>query len=168
VRKITADGLVTTLGGSIAGFADGTSDVALFNNPVGVAVDVLGNVYVADANNNRIRKIRMDGVISTFAGNGGAGFADGNGNVAMFNNPTGIAVDAQGNLYVADAGNNRIRKITSSGVVSTWAGSGTAGHADTTAAYARFKNPKGVAVDAKGTVYVADELNNCIRMIIIE
>jgi sugar lactone lactonase YvrE len=168
IRKINTDGLVTTLGGNIAGYAEGTSDICLFNNPLGIAVDVLGNVYVADANNNRIRKIRVDGVTSTFAGSGAVGSQDGTGSFAQFNHPTGLAIDAKGNLYVADAGNNKIRKINTLGEVSTWAGSGTAGHADTTAPYAQFKNPKGVAVDAKGNVYVADELNNRIRKIIVE
>ena len=132
IRKITPadrieDRVVSTFAGSTEGFADGTGDAAQFYLPFGVAVDSSGNVYVTDRENNRIRKITPadrieDRVVSTIAGSGTAAFADGTGTTAQFNYPFGVAVDSSGNVYVADAINNRIRKITPAGVVSTFAG----------------------------------------------
>ena len=116
---------VSTLAGTGAqGAADGPGSSATFSNPIGVAVDGAGNVYVAEANNNKIRKISAAGVVSTLAGTGSQGAADGPGSSATFNSPTGVAVDGAGNVYVADFGNNKIRKITAAGVVSTLAGTG--------------------------------------------
>jgi sugar lactone lactonase YvrE len=166
IRKITAAGLVSTLAGSGApGFADLTGTNAQFYNPSGVATDASGNVYVADYANNRIRKITPAGVVSTLAGSGVAGFADLTGTAAQFRNPTGVATDASGNVYVADNGNHLIRKITAAGVVSTLAGSGTPGFANGTVSLAKFNYPVGIAVDASGTIYVADGDNHCIRKI---
>lgn len=144
---------VSTLAGAPAGFS----------NPSGVVANAAGDVFVADRLNHRIRKVTSAGVVSTFAGSGVAGFADGTGTAAMFEKPAGLAIDGGGNLYVADEQNHRIRKITPAGVVSTIAGSGIAGFLEGTAASARFLYPTGVAVDAAGDVYVADSGNHRIR-----
>ena len=124
--------------------------------PSGVAVDGAGNVYVADTVNHRIRKITTSGVVSTLAGSGTSGYTDGTGTSAQFKHPIGVAVDGAGNVYVADQENHRIRKITTSGVVSTLAGS-TYGYTDGTGTSAQFDYPIGVAVDGAGNVYVADQ-----------
>lgn len=165
IRKITSTGVTTILAGSKGGFADGAGTTARFNTPTGVAVDGSGNVYVADQINHRIRKITAAGVVSTLAGNGTRGFADGAGTTAQFNYPVAVATDAAGNVYVADANNNRIRKVTTDGTVSTLAGNGTTGFADGSATAAKFSSPAALTVDAQGNVYVADKRNNRIRKI---
>lgn len=159
---------VTTWAGVGApGFRDDPSRTqALFADPFGIAVAPDQTVYVSDSgDNNRIRKITADGRVETFAGNGQEAFAEGSGLEAAFNTPSGLAIDASGNLYVADTGNNRIRKITPQGIVSTIAGDGTAGYADGPAAQAKFDGPIGVAVDKAGVVLVADSYNDRIRAI---
>ncbi len=166
IRKVTSAGVVTTLAGSgVGGFADGTGSAAQLNYPRGVAVDSSGTVYVADSGNNRIRKISSAGVVTTLAGSGTAGFADGTGSAAQFYGPEGVTVDSSGMVYVGDSSNHRIRKITSAGVVTTLAGSGTAGFADGTGSAAQLNYPRGVAVDSSGTVYVGDTYNHRIRKI---
>jgi len=167
IRKITLTSReVNTLAGSgTAGSADGLGTAAQFRNPTGVAVDAKGNVYVADFSNNRIRKITSGGEVDTLAGTGTPGSKDGAGTSAQFNEPTGVALDAEGNVYVADSGSHLIRKITPEGVVSTIAGSGTAGFKDDAGTEAQFNTPKGVAVDAEGNIYVADHYNHRIRKI---
>jgi len=167
IRRVLLDGTVSTLAGSgLPGFADGAGAGAQFDFPYGIAVDSSGTVYVADAGNYRIRKIQPDGTVSTLAGSGTRGFADGAGTAAQFNYPQGIAVDSTGTVYVADAGNHRIRKIQPDGTVSTLAGSGTRGFADGAGTGAKFNFPYGVAVDSTGTVYVADWGSNRIRRIL--
>ncbi len=169
IRKVTSGGGVTTLAGGagLSGSADGSGGAARFNGPTGVAVDGSGNVYVADADNHTIRKITAGGLVSTFAGAAGqSGAADGAGGNARFNKPQGIAVDAAGNVYVADTNNHAIRKITTAGIVSTLAGAlGQTGTADGTGGSARFNSPYAVAVGGSGDVYVADYANYTIRKV---
>ena len=140
IRKVTRLGVVTTLAGSTGGYLDGTGTGAKFYNPAGVAVDASGNVYVADMSNHRIRKVTAGGVVTTLAGSGAAAFGDGTGTAAKFSYPTGVAVDASGNVYVADMSNQRIRKVTALGVVTTFAGS-SYGYLDGTGTEAQFKGP---------------------------
>lgn len=166
IREVTPGGLVTTLTGTgNVGYLDGTLSVAQFYAPSGIAVDAQNNVYVADRGNNLIRKITAAGVVSTFAGGGSAGLTNGTSTAASFNTPTALATDAAGNVYVADKGNNAIRKITPEGVVTTFAGSTTKGYVNDTGTSALFDRPSGIALDAAGNVYVADFGNNAIRKI---
>lgn len=166
IRKITPAGIVTTLAGTTAkGSADGVGNAASFYGPYGVAVDANGNVYVADRSNHEIRKVTPGGVVTTLAGSTTMGSADGVGNAAAFAGPSGVEVDAAGNVYVADSGNFEIRKITPAGIVTTLAGSTTQGTADGIGPAASFNLPWGLAVDASGNVYVADHSNNMIRKI---
>ncbi len=169
VRKITADGLVSTLAGAARtyGSTDGTGTAALFNNPQSVAVDPDGNVFVADTDNSTIRKITPDGVVTTFAGVAGlTGSTDGTGGAARFDHPNGVGADANGNVFVADSNNNTIRKITPAAVVSTLAGqAGVFGSVDGPGATAIFFHPTGVAADDRGHLFVADAGNNTIRKI---
>jgi len=165
IRKISG-GIVSVLSGSgKKGDANGKGIDASFGAPSGVAVDSVGNVYVADTSNNMIRKITRRGVVIAFAGSGKKGSKNGIGMAASFNSPYGIAVDSSGNVYVADTGNNLIREITSWGLVSTLAGSGSIGSKNGTGSTASFNRPRGIAVDSSGTVYVADTWNNLIRKI---
>lgn len=166
IRKISPDGWVSTFAGSgLSTSTDGQGTNASFSGPQGVAVDDLGNVYVADSGNNLIRKITPAGLVSTLAGSTTQGFTDGQGTAARFSKPTGITIDADNNLYVADFSNNKIRKITATGMVSTLAGSGFLGNTDGQGTSASFNNPSGVVADAKGNIYVADYENNMIRKI---
>jgi serine/threonine-protein kinase len=174
IRRIAPDGTVTTLAGSGSpglgggGLVDGPGAQAQFKEPIGIAVDADGNVYVADSGNNRIRKVTPDGRVSTLAGSGppgSGGFADGPGASARFNAPRGVAVDSSGNLYVADTLNQRIRKITPDGTVSTLAGTGDQGTANGAASAALFSNPDGVAVDSSGNVFVSDNASFRLRQI---
>lgn len=165
IRKITPSGVVNTLAGSgQPGYQDGPGATAKFSIIWGIVLDQQGNVFVADAGNNCIRKITPAGRVSTFAG-GTEGYADGSGTAAQFRNPKGLAIDGQDNLFVVDELNHCIRKITTSGVVSTLAGSGTRGSADGQGSAAQFSRPVGIAVTRQGDIYVADAGNNCIRYI---
>ena len=136
-----------------------------FNSPSGVALDAAGNIYVADWGNNLIREISTTGAVTTFAGSGFAGYTDGTGALASFTMPTGLAIDPQGNLFVADAGDNLIREISPAGAVTTVAGSDTTGYVDGLGPAAAFFNPMGLAVDGNDNIYVADAGNNLIRLI---
>lgn len=144
----------------MSGSMDGPATQALFNNPTGIALDKLGNVYVCDRGNFIIRQISTNGSVSTFAGSSGiAGAADGVGVNAQFRDPSGIAIDSAGNIYIADTGNATIRKITPDGQVSTYAGmAGTLGSVDGPRASARFTRPETLAIDRADTLYVSDDL----------
>ncbi|HUL52104.1 MAG TPA: immunoglobulin domain-containing protein [Opitutaceae bacterium] len=169
IQKITAAGVVSTFAGSSgqAGSQDGVGASARFNQPGGVVVAANGNVYVADTGNATIRKIAPDGTVTTVAGSpANRGNTDGMGTAASFSSPSGIALDAGGNLFVADAMNATVRKIAPDGTVSTVAGlAGNRGDTDGAGTAARFNFPSGVAVDAGGVLYVADTYNDTIRTI---
>lgn len=170
IRKITSAGIVTSLAGSAngaQGSSDGTGSAAGFREPRGIAVDNGGNVYVADYGNHTVRKVTPAGVVTTLAGMAGIpGSTDGNGATALFKGLAGVAVDSAGNVYVADTDNRTIRKIRSTGNVTTLAGTaGMGGNTDATGAAARFAEPRGVAVDAGGTLYVADYGAHTIRKV---
>ncbi|WP_299248801.1 T9SS type A sorting domain-containing protein [uncultured Cytophaga sp.] len=166
IRKITADGTVSTFAGTgVAGYKDGAANIAQFDLPAGITRDVLGNFYVADFANNKIRKITPSGLVSTVAGST-KGYTDGSGSNVQFGNPTGVACDNLGNIYVADNVNNRIRKIDALGVVTTFAGSNNLQMSkDGYGTAADFYNPTGICFDPHGYLYVADENNNRIRRI---
>ncbi len=163
IKKITPDGVVSTLAGTKKGLLDGNTSIAQFDSPIGVAVDSLGNVYVADHGNHRIRKITPFGVVITLAGST-AGYTDGRGLEAQFNFPWGIALDGEGNLYVSDLRNNRIRQVNPEGVVTTIAG-GELGFENGPGESARFNFPMGLVVDENNSIYVTDFRNNKIRKI---
>ena len=167
IRKITPNQTVTTLAGlaGSAGFADGTGSAARFSSPYGVGVDSSGNVFVADTFNNRIRKITPQGVVTTYSGNGTASSVDGSLSNATFSNPWGIAFDTAGNMYVCDQGSCTIRKITTSGTVTTIAGTGVSGYQDGPGASAQFRNPNYLVLDTSNNIYLADKDNCVIRKI---
>jgi sugar lactone lactonase YvrE len=169
LRTISPNASVSTLAGTpgVKGSANGTGAAASFNYPTGVAVAASGLVYVADSRNYAVRTVTPAGVVQTLAGDStSGGSTDGAGAVARFDSPAGVAFDRVGNRYVADNGNNTIRKIDRQHNVSTLAGTaGTAGSTDGTGANARFNSPMGVAVDDFGLVYVADTFNDVIRVV---
>ena len=168
IRKVTAAGVVTTLAGvaTKGGATNGPASSATFKQPYGVVLDKAGNIYVADYANNMIRKISTSGIVSTFAGSLKPGNADGQDTLARFNAPFGIAIDATGNLYVADSKNNLLRKISPTGYVSTIAGNGNTGATDGVATAATFNDITGVAADTvNNCLYIADQRNNLIRKV---
>ena len=171
IRKIViATGVVTTFAGTGApGFLDATGTSAQFDNPLGVCNDGLGNLFVTDASNQRIRKIVIaTGGVTTLAGSGTAGFLDATGTSAQFNFPNGVCSDGAGNLFVGDESNFRIRKIViATGVVTTLAGTSSSGFLDATGTAAQFASPRGVWSDGAGNLFVGDAANNRIRKIII-
>jgi glucose/arabinose dehydrogenase len=165
IRKLTPQGEVTTFAGGREGFADGAGASASFNTPSALAIDSAGNLYVADTGNNRVRKVTPEGAVTTLAGDGVAGFADGPAAQSRFDAPVGVAVGKDGAVYVADTYNDRIRVITKEGAVKTLAGSGSPAYADGASTSASFDTPCGVAVSEAGDVYVADTGNDRLRKI---
>lgn len=170
IRVVSPAGVVTTLAGlaGVSGSTDGVGNQARFNSPQGIAVDFIGNVYVADTFNNTIRRISTDGNVTTLAGSPGqSGAVDGVGSAARFSLPSGIVVDVTGTVYVADTGNHAIRRVEPNGTVATFAGfMGLSGYADhVVGASARFNSPVGLARDSSGNLWVADSSNNVIRLV---
>jgi len=170
IRKVSASGIITTVaGGGTGGLGDdGPATSASLSDPTGVAVDASGNLFIADEDDNRIRKVSASGVITTVAGGGTSGLGDGGpATSASLSYPTGVAVDASGNLFIADEINNRIRKVSASGIITTVAGNGAVAFAGDggPATSASLSGPNGVTVDASGNLFIADTGNNRIRKV---
>jgi uncharacterized protein (TIGR03437 family) len=172
IRKVGTDGVITTfagkLGGTFAGDGGPATEAGLFD-PAGVAVDEKGNVYVADMDNNRVRKVDTTGKITTVAGNGNFGYTGDNGAATQtaLSSPAAVAVDATGNIYIADLFNSRIRKVNPQGIITTFAGTGIDGYTGDNgpAIEARIDTPEGVAVDRAGNVYIADSASAVVRRV---
>ena len=169
INKVSPTGIVSIFAGPSvveAGAIDGPANNARFAAPDALSRDAAGNIYVSDMGNQLIRKITPDGTVSTFAGNGSIGAADNAmGTLASFNTPRGMAQDAAGNIYLADQGNNLIRKISPSGAVTTVAGKAGAGFSNGNATTAQFNSPTAVGIDDAGNLYVSDSQNGAIRKI---
>jgi sugar lactone lactonase YvrE len=171
VRKVSPNGIITTVAGNGIGSYSGDGGPATsanLSNPSGVTVDAVGNLYIADTDNNRIRKVAPSGIITTVVGTGTAGYSGDGGPAtsAQIYFPFGLAFDATGNLYIADRNNARIRKVSQAGIITTIAGNGTAGYSgDGGPATSAQLRPRGVAVDPEGALYIADEYNYRIRKV---
>ncbi len=177
VRKVSTSGTITTVAGNGSFGYSGDGGPAINAGlafSYGVAVDTVGNLYIADSSNNRVRKVSTSGTITTVAGNGSFGYSGDGGPAtnSRLSSPTGVAVDAAGNLYIADTSNHRVRKVSASGTITTVAGSGTTGSFDNgysgdggPATDAQLAYPSGVAVDAAGNLYIADSINNRVRKV---
>ena len=175
IRKIDRAGIITTLAGTgAAGFSgdEGPATAAQLNDPADLTIDANGNIYFADVSNNRIRKIDSLGVMHTIAGTGVAGYSGDSGPApaAQLNAPTGLCIDGAGNVLVADALNNRIRKIDRAGNIVTIAGTGVAGFSidSVSATTAKVNEPGGIATDESGNIYITDCANHRVRKIIAE
>ena len=172
VRKVDTSGMITTVAGKGTGTFSGDGGPAIraaLNTPIGVAVDTAGNLYIADAFNNRIRKVSTTGVVTTVAGNGDARFSGDYtaATSASLSAPFGIAVDKAGNLYIADTSNHRVRKVDASGTIATVAGNGTEGFSGDggAATRARLNFPTGVTLDKAGNLFITDQSNHRIRKV---
>ncbi|MFZ1301186.1 MAG: NHL repeat-containing protein [Candidatus Microsaccharimonas sp.] len=163
IRKISPAGVVTTLAGSSSGYANGTGAAARFNDPYAVVVDpITNNLYITETGNQRVRMVTQAGVVTSLAGQS-TGYQDGTGTAARFDDPVGIAIHSDGNIFVVETGNDKIRKITSTGVVTTVAGAAT-GFLDAVGTSARFNGPTGIGI--RGNIaYIADSWNNRVRML---
>jgi sugar lactone lactonase YvrE len=177
IRKVNTSGVISTVAGNgIAGnFGDGGLAInAQLNYPNWVAVDNIGNIFISDMNNNKIRKVNTSGIISTFAGaaSGSSGYSGDGGlaTYALLSLPQGIAIDSIGNVYISDSGNDRIRLIDTSGIISTYAGNGTPGYSGDggLATYANIGGRSGICVDNKRNLYLADAFTNRIRKVTFE
>ncbi len=174
IRKISPSGIITTIAGNgFSGFSGdgGPATNAQLSNPAKIALDSIGNLYVADFSNNRIRRISVSGIITTVAGNGVGGY-NGDGiaaTSAKLHNPSGVFLDHTGSIFIADYSNNRIRKVSASGIITTVAGNGIAGSLGDggMATAAEINNPWGASVDATGNIYIADAANNKIRKVVV-
>ena len=165
IVQVAPSGAITSLAGQREGFADGAGAAAAFHTPSALAIDGAGNLYVADTGNHAIRKVTPAGLVTTLAGNGQPGYSDGVGSAARFNGPVGVAVDKDGNVFVADTYNDRIRQITPGGSVTTVAGDGVPGDMDGAALASRFDTPTALVVDGAGNLLVADTQNGAIRKV---
>ena len=172
VREVNTSGIITTVAGNgSTGYSGdgGAATSAELHGVYGVAVDASGNIYIPDFYNNRIRKVNTSGIITTVAGTGTAGYSGDGGSAtsAEIWNPVSIAVDASGNIYFADRSNNVVRKVNTSGIISTVAGNGSAGYSGDggSATSAQIWGPQGLTVDAYGNIYIGDNSNNRIRMV---
>ena len=172
VRKVNTLGIITTIAGNhTAGYSGdgGQATVAQLNDPTGLALDAMGNLYIADVDNQVVRKIDVTGIITTIAGNGIAGYSGdgGQAKTAQLNTPIYVATDAANNIYIADAANNVIRKINTAGIITTFAGNHTVGYSGDggQANTAELNKPEGVAIDAANNVYIGDWNNNVIRKV---
>ena len=170
IRKVDTSGVITTIAGNgNAGYSgnQGHATGAELHSPAGIAVDATGNLYIAYTGNHVIRKVDTSGVITTIAGNGAEGYSGDNGAAtsATLHAPASVAVDGAGNLYIADSGNNRIREVNTSGIITTIAGDGTAGYSGDSGAAtnAELNYPSGIAIDGTGNLYIADAGNNRVR-----
>ena len=168
IRLVTSQGAVTTVAGKpggAGGFADGPAAEAQFKQPSGVAVDETGTLYLADTLNHRIRRVSPEGQVTTLAGTGEAGFADGPADQAQFKFPMDVDVAADGTVYVADNANNRIRFISPDGEVGTLVGTGEWGHTDGPNEEATLGTPTSLALDGRGHLYVVEPKCHCVRQI---
>ncbi len=168
IRKITPDGTVSTFAGTgAAGNTDGPVSTATFKGLKGICFDKAGNIYVSNGGYNNIRKITTDNMVSTFAGSlaGASGKADGTGTAATFADPENVVADADNNVFVADDGNQTIRKITPDATVTTFAGSNMGGLIDGTGGAARFSSPEALAIDPSNNLFVGESFNNTIRKV---
>ena len=170
VRRISTNGIISTFAGGGSMFGDGgPATNAVLSSPTGLAIDTSGNVYIADFSHNRVRVVNTSGIISTFAGNGVATFGGDHGQAtaAQLFNPSAIATDKKGNVFIAEQANYRVRMVNAAGVITTLAGLGTYGPGgDGDSAWrAQFMTPWGLAVDGLGNVYIADEANNRVRRV---
>lgn len=171
IRVVDASGTITTIAGTgTAGFTDNLpATTTMLNNPRGVALDNAGNLYIADQGNNRVRKVTVAGIMTTVAGNGTMGFTDnGPATAARLNGPYAVATDTFGNIFICDVDNERIRKVNTTGIISTIAGTGTSSYNGDgiPATDAQLNEPIGVAVDREGCVYIADSWNQRIRKVL--